>query len=191
MEERLIELPAKTRQDALQGVSRQFMGQPYQWGTERACSGLVRAYGRLACGATLPEQPYEAMGEREALKTAIRAGGLANVYRDALCTLEDRSLFHGWREIQIITLPLDPAVKYKRRREFAVGDLVFVGHRDAPTMESNLGTTYRATDRHVLLGLIEPGMNVLHWTERGLSTLKTDWVPWVNAQFRLHRIIQE
>ena len=150
--------------EALYQVCEDNKGNGYDYKEGRWCAPLVREYLQHVTGEVAEEHKGEGMTEMTAMKFAIKSGGLMVIYQEWLDSL--------------------PMVFKDEPSNMEIGDIALVGGPECPPLISNFGTEYKCGKHRVLMGIVEGGGNLLHWTDKGLGILVSDWIPWTRVVYR-------
>ena len=153
-----------TKQQALLRLYNDNHGKVYDYKEGLWCAPLVRDYLQHVTGEVAERHKGEDMTELTAMKFAIRNGGLMKIYQEWLDSL--------------------PMVFKDEPSSMEIGDVALVGAPECPPLVSNHGTEYTCGKHRVLMGVVDGGCNLLHWTEKGLGVLVSDWIPWTRVVYR-------
>ena len=148
---------------AINNVSNRHLHDVYSWEGGCNCASLVREYIQERTGIQVPPHFTEQISESDAFRVIVKTGGMLKMYSDNLDKIEC----------------------LERVGDVQIGDIVVVGSPNAPILLSSKGTVYKFGRKKVLMGIVEPGGRLLHWTDKGLATAVSSWMPWIQAAWRI------
>ena len=151
-------------QQAIYEIVRVNRGKVYNWEEGRCCTALVREYVDLTTGHIAHRHHAEDENERRAYRSIVKAKGCIPLYDSWLSGIK--------------------TIKKKEVSDMTIGDIAVVG---CPGLHlySTKNTVYKCTKYKSLMGIVDTSGSLLHWSDCGLTTMHSDWIPHAKVVYGL------